>query len=137
MVYDEIDALVRYGTEKGLIGEADGIWARNRMLDALGLDGSHRLVIVLMQLVNLLQDGQPVRLIDLDTGAILIEYEYSSDGRWIGVKEGHGEEPPVKILNIKLDKNGNIVEYSAEQGYEWSYGAGARWEWIFVPAQEQ
>ncbi len=31
-------------------------------LDGIGLDGSHRLVIVLMQLVNLLQDGQPVRM---------------------------------------------------------------------------
>jgi len=31
-------------------------------LDALDLDGSHRLVIVLMQLVNLLQDGKPVRM---------------------------------------------------------------------------
>ena len=31
-------------------------------LDGLGLDGSHRLTIVLMQLVNLLQDGKPVRM---------------------------------------------------------------------------
>ena len=31
-------------------------------LDALGLDGCHRLVIVLMQLVNLMQDGKPVRM---------------------------------------------------------------------------
>ena len=31
-------------------------------LDGLGLDGSHRLVIVLMHLVNLLQDGKPVRM---------------------------------------------------------------------------
>ena len=31
-------------------------------LDGLGLDGSHRLVVVLMQLENLLQDGQPVRM---------------------------------------------------------------------------
>ncbi|NCE64795.1 arginine--tRNA ligase [Pseudoflavonifractor sp. 524-17] len=31
-------------------------------LDGLELDGSHRLVIVLMQLVNLLQDGRPVRM---------------------------------------------------------------------------
>ncbi|MDD5938381.1 MAG: arginine--tRNA ligase, partial [Clostridiales bacterium] len=31
-------------------------------LDGLGLDGSHRLVVVLMQLVNLLQDGHPVRM---------------------------------------------------------------------------
>ncbi len=31
-------------------------------LDGLGLDGSARLTIVLMQLVNLLQDGKPVRM---------------------------------------------------------------------------
>ena len=31
-------------------------------LDVLGLDGSHRLVVVLMQLVNLMQDGKPVRM---------------------------------------------------------------------------
>ena len=31
-------------------------------LDGLGLDGSHRLVVVLMQQVNLLQDGKPVRM---------------------------------------------------------------------------
>ncbi len=31
-------------------------------LDGLGLDGSHRLVVVLMQLVNLMQDGKPFRM---------------------------------------------------------------------------
>lgn len=31
-------------------------------LDGLGLDGSNRLVVVLMQFVNLLQDGKPVRM---------------------------------------------------------------------------
>ena len=31
-------------------------------LDALGLDGTHRLEIVLMQLVQLMRDGQPVRM---------------------------------------------------------------------------
>jgi arginyl-tRNA synthetase len=31
-------------------------------LDGLGLDGSHRLVVVLMQLVNLMQDGKSVRM---------------------------------------------------------------------------
>ena len=31
-------------------------------LDGLGLDGSHRLIVVLMQLVNLMQDGKPVRM---------------------------------------------------------------------------
>ncbi len=31
-------------------------------MDALGLEGSQRLVVVLMQLVNMLQDGKPVRM---------------------------------------------------------------------------
>ena len=36
MICDEINALVRYGLEKGLIEAADEIWARNRILDILG-----------------------------------------------------------------------------------------------------
>ena len=36
--------------------------ALDAILDGLGLDGSHRLVVVLMQLVNLMQDGKPVRM---------------------------------------------------------------------------
>ena len=39
MIYDEIGALVAYGLEKGLIGEEDAVWARNRLLDILSLDG--------------------------------------------------------------------------------------------------
>ncbi|MDO4861332.1 MAG: UDP-glucose--hexose-1-phosphate uridylyltransferase [Eubacteriales bacterium] len=38
MIYDEIGALVAYGLEKGLIEEADAVWARNRILDILSLD---------------------------------------------------------------------------------------------------
>jgi len=38
MIYDEIGALVAYGLDKGLIEAADAVWARNRMLDILGLD---------------------------------------------------------------------------------------------------
>ena len=39
MIYDEINALVAYGLKKGLIAPEDEIWARNRLLDILGLDG--------------------------------------------------------------------------------------------------
>ena len=39
MIYDEINALVRYGLEKALLAPEDEIWARNSMLDILGLDG--------------------------------------------------------------------------------------------------
>lgn len=38
MIYDEIQALVDYGVEKELIAAEDAVWARNRILDALGLD---------------------------------------------------------------------------------------------------
>ena len=39
MICDEINALVAYGLEKGLIEPADAVWARNRLLDILSLDG--------------------------------------------------------------------------------------------------
>ena len=38
MIYDEIAALVAYGLDKGLIEPEDAVWARNRLLDILGLD---------------------------------------------------------------------------------------------------
>ena len=36
---DEINALAAYGLQKGLIKESDVVWARNALLDALGLEG--------------------------------------------------------------------------------------------------
>ncbi len=39
MICDEINALLRYALEKSLIDPCDEIWARNRLLDILGLDG--------------------------------------------------------------------------------------------------
>ena len=39
MIYDEINALAAYGLERGLIEPEDEIWARNRLLDVLSLDG--------------------------------------------------------------------------------------------------
>ena len=42
-------------------------------VDGLGLDGSRRIVIVLMQLVNLLQNGQPVRMSKRTGKAIALE----------------------------------------------------------------
>ena len=38
MVYKAIEGLVRYGLNRGLIQEADAIYARNQILDALMLD---------------------------------------------------------------------------------------------------
>ncbi len=42
-------------------------------MDALDQDGSHRLVVVLMQLVNLVQDGKPVRMAKRKGTAIALE----------------------------------------------------------------
>lgn len=42
-------------------------------MDALGQDGSHRLVVVLMQLVNLMQDGLPVRMAKRTGKAIALD----------------------------------------------------------------
>ena len=59
---DRVSAL-EYELFTRLRQELSGHVARlQAALDGLGLDGSHRLVVVLMQLVNLLQDGQPVRM---------------------------------------------------------------------------
>ncbi len=60
------DKLERRGFQKAInIWGADHHGHVHRLqaaLDGLGLDGSNRVVVVLMQLVNLLQDGKPVRM---------------------------------------------------------------------------
>lgn len=38
MIYNEIEGLVRYGLRTGLIQETDAVYARNQILDVLGLD---------------------------------------------------------------------------------------------------
>ena len=55
-------AIVKESGSSVLLVVANDSQAAQAALDGLGLDGSHRLIIVLMQLVNLLQDGQPVRM---------------------------------------------------------------------------
>ena len=65
-------------------------------LDGLGLDGSHRLVVVLMQLVNLLQDGQPVRMSKRSGKAIALHDlldEISVDAA--GTSSTPGPPPPL------------------------------------------
>ena len=38
MVYEAIKGLVRYGLNTGLITEVDAIYARNQILDVMGMD---------------------------------------------------------------------------------------------------
>ena len=38
MVYEAVKGLVQYGLDKGLISEVDAIYARNQILDVMGMD---------------------------------------------------------------------------------------------------
>ena len=40
-------------------------------------------------------------------------------------------------MNIQMDQYGNLVECTPIVGYKWGNGSTIRWEWIFVPDQEQ
>ena len=40
MVYEAVEGLVQYGLDKGLISEADAVYARNQILDVMGMDES-------------------------------------------------------------------------------------------------
>lgn len=83
------------------------------------------------------KDGQPLRQIVLSTGETAIEYTYGPDGKWNGILIGSSESPLQMKMNIKLDDHGNLVEYTAENGAQWVYGSGARYEWIRMPDPEQ
>ena len=39
MIFERIAQLIDYAEEKGLIESCDRIWAQNRLIDELGLDG--------------------------------------------------------------------------------------------------
>lgn len=38
MVYEAVEGLVQYGLDKGLISEVDAVYARNQILDVMGMD---------------------------------------------------------------------------------------------------
>ena len=80
-------------------------------LDGLGLDGSHRLVVVLMQLVNLMQDGKPVRMSKrsgktialhdlLDEVSVLVGAGVDGRGGQPAVFDGLPAQRPVTPLTL-------------------------------------
>ena len=56
MIYQAIDALVRYGHETGLIGETDTVYVRNRILDLLREDSYEAVPPVEMTLPEMLAE---------------------------------------------------------------------------------
>jgi len=71
-------------------------------LDGLGLDGSHRLVIVLMQLVNLLQDGKPVRM-SKRTGKAIALHDLLDEISVDAARYYFNNRAPVTPLDFDLD----------------------------------
>ena len=78
--------------------------------------------------VEFTNDGQPLRKIEVETGAVLEEYQYGADGKLCAVLTGDAKTPLQKTADIKLDQYGNLVEYI-------NYGMGfhERYEWIRLP----
>ena len=71
-------------------------------LDGLGLDGSHRLVIVLMQLVNLLQDGKPVRM-SKRTGKAIALHDLLDEISVDAARYYFNNRTPTSPLDFDLD----------------------------------
>ena len=71
-------------------------------LDGLGLDGSGRLVIVLMQLVNLLQDGKPVRM-SKRTGKAIALHDLLDEISVDAARYYFNSRTPTSALDFDLD----------------------------------
>ncbi len=81
--------------------------------------------------IEFTNDGQPLRKIDLETGEVLVEYQYGSDRKLSAVLAGHfGDLTLRKVADIKLDQYGKVVECT-------SYGIYARYEWIRLSDAEK
>ena len=75
--------------------------------------------------VEFTNDGQPLRKIEVETGAVLEEYQYGADGKLCAVLTGDTKTPLHKTAAIELDQYGNLVEYT-----DYWAGTYTRFEWI-------
>ena len=115
-------------------------------LDGLGLDGSHRLVVVLMQLVNLLQDGQPVRMSKRSGKAIALHdlldevsvdaarYFFNSRSSTspvdfdLGLAVREDSENPVYYVQYAHARICTLVARLAGEGHPVAQAGQIRWE---------
>lgn len=115
-------------------------------LDGLGLDGSHRLVVVLMQLVNLLQDGQPVRMSKRSGKAIALHdlldevsvdaarYFFNSRSATspvdfdLGLAVREDSENPVYYVQYAHARICTLVARLAGEGHPVAQAGQIRWE---------
>ena len=81
--------------------------------------------------VEFTNDGQPLRKIEVETGAVLEEYQYGADGKLCAVLTGDTKTPLHKTAAIELDQYGNLVKYD-----DYRLGVCERFEWIRLPDAE-
>jgi len=89
-------------------------------LDGLGLDGSHRLVIVLMQLVNLLQDGKSVKMSKRSGKAITLHdllYEVSVDAARFFFNSSKPTSPVDFDLDLAVREDGENPVYYVQYAH--------------------
>ena len=116
MVYEAVEGLVQYGLDKGLISEVDAVYARNQILDVMGMDEYE-------------EPQGPVESRDLE--AILKELlDWAAD---TGVlKEDsvvYRDLLDTKLMNCLMPRPGEVVkefwkryEESPEKATDWYYG---------------
>jgi len=83
--------------------------------------------------VEFTNDGKPLRQIELETGAVVTEYQYGADGKLSEVLHWsyYLVDPKLtKAAVIKLDQYGNLVECEG-------LGVCERYEWIRLSDAEQ
>ena len=84
--------------------------------------------------VEFTNDGQPLRTIEVETGAVLEEYQYGADGKLCAVLTWNPylDEPGLtEAADIELDQYGNLVKYD-----DYRLGVCERFEWIRLPDAE-
>ena len=83
--------------------------------------------------VEFTDDGQPLRMIEIETGEVCEEYQYGPDGILSAILSMHfGEDSLWDYADFKLDQYGNLVEYA-----NYWEGIYVQYEWIRLPDAKQ
>lgn len=116
MVYEAVKGLVQYGLDKGLISEADAIYARNQILDVMGMDEYE-------------EPQGPVESVDLE--AILKELLDCAADTGVLKEDSvvYRDLLDTKLMNCLMPRPGEVVkefwkryEDSPEKATDWYYG---------------
>ena len=94
-------------------------------MDALGLDGEHRLDIVLMQLVKLVRDGEIVRM-SKRTGKVLQRQAGDADGVRSGSGRPRGQREPGVLRPVRLRPYLHAAEGAGRRGSHRARRGGCR-----------